>query len=66
LPALLTALAHNHAEIASYLLAHGVPVGLLDIQQAIETRSMAIFNVLLQHAWNINQPLSETQPPALA
>lgn len=65
-PALLTALAHNHAEIAPCLLAHGVPFGLLDIQQAIETRSTAIFNVLLQHAWNINQPMSETQPPALA
>jgi hypothetical protein len=43
-----------------------VPFGLLGIQQAIETRSTAMFNVLLQHGWNINQALSETQPPALA
>ncbi|RMJ28607.1 hypothetical protein PHISP_00567 [Aspergillus sp. HF37] len=63
---LLTALAHNHAKIASYLLAQGVPFGLLDIQQAIETRSTAIFNVLLQHGWNVNLPLSETKQPALA
>lgn len=65
-PVLLTALAYDYPEIVSYLLDVGIPLALVHVQQAIETKSAAVFDVLLRHGWNINEPLSETQPSALA
>lgn len=54
-PAITAAVEYNRPEIASYLLAQGVPTGLTATNQAIETRSTAIFDVLLQYGWDINQ-----------
>ncbi|RLM00455.1 hypothetical protein CFD26_106099 [Aspergillus turcosus] len=65
-PVLLTAIAYDRPEIVSYLLDVGIPLSLVHIQQATETKSAAISDVFLRHGWNINEPLSETQPPALA
>lgn len=39
---------------------------LSHIEQAIEIKSTAIFDVVLQHGWDINGGLTETEPTAFA
>jgi hypothetical protein len=65
-PALLEAVSHVRTQVVSYLLGQGVPLASVHIDQAIKVQSPAIFDAFLQHGWDINNPLIETQPPALA
>lgn len=65
-PVLLTAVTHNCPKIVSHLLDLGLPLVSMHVEQAIKTKSTAIFDVFLQHGWKINEQLSETKPPALA
>ena len=65
-PMLLAAVAHDRPDIVSYSLDQGLQLGPMCIEQAIRTKSIAIFDVLLRHGWEINQQLSELTPSALA
>lgn len=65
-PVLLTAIEYDKPEIVRYLLCLGIPLEPMHIQKAIETKSTSIFDVLINHNWDINQSLGDFKPPALA
>lgn len=65
-PVLLTAVSYDRPHIVSYLLDLGLPLVSIHVERATSTKSTAIFDVFLQHGWNINKQRSETQPPTLA
>ena len=65
-PVLFTALEHDRPVVVSHLLGLGLRLTYSYVDRAIKTKSTAIFDVFLQHGWNINEPLTRMRPPALA
>lgn len=51
---------------ARVILAQHLPVENLPIHEVLSTRSMGMFQLFLEHGWNINTPLKILKPPVLA
>ena len=63
---LSSACLNNRPQIADYLLNKGAKIDCLAAYAAcFRGQSVAIFEVLLQHGWDINGPVGNTQPPLL-
>lgn len=62
---LAQAIEIGHIPIVTYLLSRGVPFDLDQIQMAIWTRSQPILGLLIDHGWDINQPIDDEHPPFL-
>ena len=70
---LIAAIYQTHIPIIEYLLDHGAVVDRAVSMAAASVKSLAVFNILLEHKWDINDPVigSETvllyvMPHALA
>lgn len=55
-----------NTDIARLVLQSGLKVELYAAFLALDTRSEAIFQVLVDHGWDINMPLDDKLPPCLA
>ncbi len=64
-PVLNEAIRWNRPEIIAYLLSNGVPLEKVHCYRATEVKSAAVYEVFLQHGWDINRPLDIYEPPAL-
>jgi hypothetical protein len=62
---IVEAITKNYSTILSYLFYMRVGEPYSSIYLALQGRSSAIFEVFLNHGWNINEPIQRTQPPAL-
>ena len=60
------AIESGNTELASYVLGRGLKIELYATIRALELGSVDMFQVLVDHGWDINMPLSEAQPPFLA
>lgn len=65
-PLLSEAVVQDRPQIVSFLLDMGVPVSEVVVKYALEAKSTAIFEVLLEHNWDFQEPMSELNPPPLA
>ncbi|KAI9855632.1 MAG: hypothetical protein M1813_009678 [Trichoglossum hirsutum] len=64
--ALYGAVRNHHHEVASYLLLMGVPLNMDIVILATRLKSYAALQLLLDHNWDINQPvLKMVLPPPL-
>jgi hypothetical protein len=59
------AIANNHSVIVSYLFFMRVGEPSLYVKSALSARSSTIFQVFLDHGWNINESIERTMAPAL-
>ena len=63
---MIQAVRQDQKDVVAELLQQGLPVSEYYALEAIgHRRSKEVLNMLLQHGWNINQPISELRPPAL-
>lgn len=62
---MLNAIWEGGTEFVSILMDSGLPMHYIYAKQAIHSRSKPILAVFLQHGWDINQPISGTEPPIL-
>lgn len=60
------AIERGNTELASYVLGRGLKIELYATMLALDLKSVDMFQVLVDHGWDINMPLSEAQPPCLA
>ncbi|KAK1051410.1 hypothetical protein LTR12_009432 [Friedmanniomyces endolithicus] len=60
------AIRHGHVDTLEALLGEGVPVTESSIKAAVEAKSTSILDILFAHGWEINQPLSGSEPPMLS
>jgi hypothetical protein len=61
---LSSACLNNRPQIADYLLNKGAKIDYLAAYAACYgDKSVAIFEVLLKHGWDINRPVGNTLPP---
>ena len=59
------AIANRHAALVSYLFSMGIGEPSLCVRDAIEAKSTAIFQVFLNHGWDVNKPLGRNKAPPL-
>ncbi|KAL8769632.1 MAG: hypothetical protein Q9209_004429 [Squamulea sp. 1 TL-2023] len=52
--------------IASNVLERGLKIELYAVMRALDSLSAGMFQVFIDHGWDINMPLGETMPPCLA
>ena len=64
--ALHAAIENNQPRAVSFLLDHYHPIRRPDVEKAIKVQSEEIFQVFLDHGWDINEPLGGNEPPALS
>lgn len=67
---LLTAAGKGRADILSYMLPYWLSAGYPLLPEvlawaAIDIRSVAVLEILLDFGWDINEPMSRIAPPAL-
>jgi hypothetical protein len=64
--ALFDAVRNNHHGVTSYLLSMGVPPNMDVVVLATQSKSCTALQLLLDHGWNINEPvLRMDRPPPL-
>ncbi|KAL8946618.1 MAG: hypothetical protein Q9222_007009 [Ikaeria aurantiellina] len=51
------AIDHGNVPITEHLLSHGVPFDRTSPMRAADARSLPIFQLLVKHGWDINDPL---------
>jgi len=59
------AIANRHTAVVSYLFFMRIGEPSLYVYEALEARSTAIFQVFLNHGWDINKPLGRNKAPPL-
>ncbi|OBT69335.1 hypothetical protein VE03_01038 [Pseudogymnoascus sp. 23342-1-I1] len=59
------AIANRHEALVSYLFSMGIGEPSLYVWEALEAKSTAIFQVFLDHGWDINKPLGRNKAPPL-
>lgn len=59
------AITCRHAALVSYLFDRGIGEPSHYVSEAIEAKSTAIFQVFLNHGWDINKPLGRNKAPPL-
>lgn len=62
---LYAAIENEHISIVSYLLSQDVKIMDMDFETATKIKSYPILQLLLDHGWDINQPMGWDEPPAL-
>ena len=62
---LIEVVENEDIDILDYLLHQGVPFELLQIEIAIQKKSIPMLDIFLRHGWDINEPESWTTPPWL-
>lgn len=62
---LAEAIRHRHDNILEVLLSEGIPVTASAVKVAAEGKSTRALSVLIGHGWEINKPLSASEPPML-
>ncbi|KAI4117143.1 MAG: hypothetical protein LQ338_007602 [Usnochroma carphineum] len=60
------AIEKGNPEIVSDVLDRGLKIELYAVMLALDLQSMEVFQVFIDHGWDINMPLGETTPPCLA
>ena len=55
----------NTVSVVQDLLRHGFCVSTSIARQAVKNHATDIIQVFLDNGWNINDPISETEPPVL-
>lgn len=60
------AVQNGNTHLASYVLDRGLKIELYAVMYALDIKTVDMFQVLLDHGWDINMPLGETSPPCLA
>lgn len=60
------AIEQQNIQLVSYVLSHGIRIEVYAIHRALDLESIPIFQTFLDNGWDINEPLGETSPPALA
>jgi len=63
---LQTAVKLDRPVIVSYLLFNRIGEDCLPVYEAVQSASLAVFQVFLDYGWNINEPRGKLHPPALA
>ena len=63
---LYRAIEENQAQIVSYVLGLGLKLERLAIERALDVGSIDVFQAFIDNGWEINAPLGELEPPALA
>ena len=64
-PVICDAIASGNIQIVDVILSEGFPVEGFPIEVAIAGRSIPVFETMVKHGWNINEPLLHSKPPAL-
>lgn len=59
------AITCRHVALVTYLFDRGIGEPSLYVLDAIDAKSTAIFQVFLNHGWNINKPLGRNKAPPL-
>ena len=60
------AIEKGNIELSSYVLDHGLKIELYAMMLALQSPSAGIFQVFVDHGWDINTPMGEKWPPCLA
>ena len=60
------AIESGNTELASYVLGCGLKAELYVTMLALDLGSIDMYQVLVDHGWDINMPLSQGNPPLLA
>ncbi|KAJ9198850.1 hypothetical protein DTO164E3_4940 [Paecilomyces variotii] len=63
---MMDAMDYGYGGIVSELLRRGMKMHFTFALRAISRKSKDILSIFLEHGWNINEPISETEPPILA
>jgi hypothetical protein len=62
---MMDAVEYDCPGIVSELLRCGMTLHFTFALRAISGKSKDILDIFLQNGWNINEPISETEPPVL-
>ncbi|KAG2414805.1 hypothetical protein HFD88_005993 [Aspergillus terreus] len=62
---MIQAVRRDRTNVVAELLHQELSISQDYALEAIRHRSKGVLNILLQHGWDINQPISELRPPAL-
>jgi hypothetical protein len=62
---MMEAIIHDKAGFASTLLFHGFPTSPSYAQEATLHKAKAALTCFINEGWDINEPVSEVQPPVL-
>lgn len=65
-PVMLEALRRDNAEFATELFRHGLRISSFYALEAVRLKAKKVIAALIDNGWDINEPLSEIQPPVLA
>ncbi len=60
------AIEKDNIQLVSFVLDSGLKVELYAVMRALDIESIGIFEAFINHGWDINEPLGETQPPSLS
>ena len=60
------AISKRNIRLVSLALDSGMKVEVYAVMMALDIESIEVFQAFIDHGWDINMPLSETQPPLLA
>lgn len=63
---LYVAVEHQHLHVIAFLLSRSAKIGEGHMKAAIWTHNTKIIQILLDHGWDINAPLSPSQPPPMS
>lgn len=64
-PVMVEAIRQDNAQFIFELFRHGLEMDELYASQAVKAKAKNALQALLQHGWDINQPMSEVKPPVL-
>ncbi|KAL8781972.1 MAG: hypothetical protein Q9213_005756 [Squamulea squamosa] len=56
----------TNTAVASNVLDRGLKIELYAVMRALDSPSTGMFQIFIDHGWDINMPLGETMPPCLA
>ena len=65
-PILREAIDRDLAEVVECFLNHHVPMNSMLVLEATRNTSYRILQAVLDNGWDINEPISSYEPPALA
>ncbi len=60
------AIEKANIQLVAYVLDLGLKVEMYAVMGALDIMSIEVFQAFIDHGWNINQPLWQSIPPALA
>ena len=64
-PVIQQCIKDNNVALVRSILRHGFPISTSVARQAVEKGATDILQAYIDNGWDINDPISETEPPVL-